>query len=336
MKKYLSLFLFLLFAAPVLAGSDPTDISATPKNLGVNAMGGWFNNCSIVRATTSVTGDSVKITSADGTALSATNVCKLRMPAITAGQVVEFSVTADATINLTGAHWGAGTTGDITGRILRVIAVNDNTANLRWCVGLLGNRSTILTTDTTATATSATNPESLLCNTAVGSASNRARELGYFVSDFDDTGGSSEDLNTTQAGVNDFVTGESADGLWQPWNPGYGGFSANPTGGTRRWTQIGRKISLNFIRSSVGTSNSTSFTITAPAKALNAGSSGITQEIVDNGASLTTTGMFYTAAGSVTVTLYKDAAAGTWTNISTKHASFIGEYEVGPAASFIQ
>lgn len=298
---------------------------------------GWMNNIAIVRATTTNAGDSIKITGANGTVLSKSNYGWITLPdPSTPGQLVTFSVTADVTILLTGAHWGAGGNGDITGAILRVLACNDN-GTLRWGVALLGGRQTLLTTDTNATQSSVNLPEEVLCNLAVSSATNCCREVGWFRADFDDAGGAAADLWAVQTGVNDVVTGGNADGLWQPWVPVWTGFSADPTIIRAVWMQVGQTITIMIDRNALGTSDATSLWFTGPAKARTTtnGQTAIIGRPTDNTADVTTQARADTGIGSTTIKCYKTMAAATWTGSGTKGVDVYMTYDVGPAASFI-
>lgn len=295
----------------------------------------WMNNLSIVRATTTNAGDSIKITGGEGSALSSTNVGRITLPsATTAGAQVDFTVTADVTILLTGAHWGAGGLGDLTGALLRVLALNDN-GTLKWGVAYLGGRQTLLTTDTNATNANVNLPEEVLCNSAVGSASNTCREIGFVRADFDDTGGAAEDLWAIQSGVNDVVTGQSADGLPQPFNTTYTGFSADPVHINKIWFQHGRKIFVNMRINSTGTSNANTFKITLPSKVRYANDFIGAINIVNNTAAEPEVGLIQASADSATVDLFRTPSGTVWTNSGTKGASVDFGYEVGPAASFI-
>lgn len=295
----------------------------------------WTSNLVIVNATTTNTNDSIKITGQAGTALSAANPGYVTFHGAAGTGLVQFQVTADVTINLTGAHWGWGTTGDVTGGLLRVLAINDN-ATLRWGVALLGGRRTLLTTDTNATATNINLPEEILCTAAVASATNYCFEIGYFRVNFDDTGGAAEDLHAVQTGVGDIITGSSADGYWQPNNSSPTGFSGLPSI-TTRWTQHGRTIIYTCQNVANGTSDATSFTLTLPAKSLNATGVLPLGTGADNGSTLTGSVYGETAsAGITTLTLYTNGAGATWTGANAKGASLRLVYEVGPAASFIE
>ena len=300
-------------------------------NAGVIEQGGarnamWMNNLAIILATTTNTGDTVRIASADGSELSPSNYGWITLPGTTAGQLSTFSITANVSIILTGAHWGIGTQGDVTGGILRVLGINDN-GTLRWGVAYQGGRTTLTTTDTNATATNINLPEEVLCTAAVASATNRCREIGYVRADFDDTGGASEDLWAIQSGIDDVVTGESADGVSQPWVTTFGGFTANiPTSITQRWCQIKDRIFLQLERNASGTSNATTFTLTAPVKAKQV-ETHIAGSAINNNTTLTTPLMVKTAASSTTLNLYTDPTGAAWTNVNSKAAFLTMDYE---------
>jgi len=109
-------------------------------------------NVGLATAQTSVAGDSIKITSADGTAFSSSNVGFIVFDSVTAGQISVLQITADVTINLTGAHWGAGGKGDLTDQKLVVYALNNN-GSLAWGVGTLSQVRLALGTLDSTTAT---------------------------------------------------------------------------------------------------------------------------------------------------------------------------------------
>src|SRR3990167_6496725 len=303
--------------------TDPQLVELLSKN-------GASLNLAIASATTTNANDSIEITGQEGTALSSTNPGFIALQSATSGQLSIFQVTSDVTILLTGAHWGRGTLGDITGALLRVLAVNDN-GTLRWCIAYLGGRETLVTTDTNATQTSITTPESALCNTAVASATNYVADIGYVRSNFDDTGGAAEDLWANQTGVGDIITGRTADGLWQPWNVALTGFDPAPTVNVSRWTQDGLTVKC-YINTSSGTSNATTLTFNAPVKMnANAGSGLIIgfANTVDNSSELTTPGAFYSSSSdSVTISVLKNTStASTWTASNAKGFTGLFEYE---------
>lgn len=302
---------------------------------GVFSQGGanvpmWMNNLSIVRATTTGAGDSVKITSADGTALSPINYGWITLPdPSNPGRLVRFSVTADVTILISGITPNGNGTGDLSGAILRILAINDS-GTLKWGVAYLGGRTTLLTTDTTATPASVTDYEDVLCNSAIGSATNSCIEIGYVRADFTDA----TNIWAIQSGVNDVVTGGDADGIWREWKTQMSGFSVDPTL-TCFWTQIKRNIFIRTARSAGGTSNATDFSLNGPCKARYLLQTCFNGTFVNNGVVSATPGMAMLAAGDDAITLFRDWDGLVWTNSGTKYANVNFMYEVGPAASFI-
>ena len=307
----------------VLYGNNNEIGGATPKEM---------VNLALENATTTNANDSIRITSADGSDLSASNSGTITLPGATSGTLTTFQLTANVTINLTGAHWGAGTSGDLTDAVLRVLAINDN-GTLRWGVAKQGGRETVVTTDTSATATLITTPEGVLCNVAVASATNHAVEIGHFKGFFDDTGGAAEDLWAVQTGVADIITGGTADGIWQPWNPVYTGFSAAPGGGEATWTMYGNDVYVHHNRSN-GTSSTTAFTMTGPIKAKNHASGGLTifigSYVINNGIGGISAGRIDTTVNSTTFTLYVDSAQQPWFGSGAKNATFDMRYEAEP------
>lgn len=295
--------------------------------------GGFISNLNLKAATTTNANDSIKIECGND-ACSATNPGFVWMPdTASAGDLKLFTITSDVTLVVSGSLWGKDNYGNVTGSIIRVSLVNDNSSNLRTCLSIIGGRQTYLTTDTTASQAGTIQAEKVLCDTAVGSASNTVLEIGYFRADYTDA----TDVWAVQSGVNDIVIGESPDGLYQPWNPDFGGFSVNPTTSSARWTQHGRMITVVYSYSASGTSNNTSFNIVAPVPAAYAISAPAGGNATDNGAAVATTVKVSTSAGSRTLALTKDQSGTAWTNVNAKGAD-IGNfsYEAGPAASFIE
>lgn len=291
---------------PAVDGSALTNLPSSSPTADL----GWFSNLGVVRATTTDANDSIKITSAGGTALSGSNVGKVRLMSGTLGQVVEFSITSDVTLKLTGAHWGADTLGDVTGALLRVLAINDN-GTLRWGVALQGGRETVTTTDTNATQTSITTSIGVLCDTAVGSSTNTCRELAYFFADFDDTGGAHENLWAVESAVNAVVVGRSSDGVWGKWQPNFpSGFGTPPTTQMYKFCFIGRTCRLYFEPNAWGTANSNVQNFGAPFKARTDMLCTITR-VKDNGTVTTTPGQIHFNAGSLTANVYLDSSGGT-------------------------
>lgn len=286
-----------------------------------------FINFALMNATVTNANDAVKITGQDA-ALGVSNPAYIALRShVTAGRKVLLAASADTTINLTGAHWGAGGRGDLSGSFLRVYAINDN-GTLKFGVGYVGGRESILNTDSSATPASVTTPEMLLVSSTLSAGTWACREIGYFYANFDDTGGAAEDLWAVQTGTQQLVTGKSPDGIWQPFNTTVGGFdgAALPTWTSLNWTQFGKTVVVHAERNATGTSNATTFTAILPvtAKALYNGSQSRAQ---DNGAAVIADMNCRTVAGATTLNLYKSNALGAWTNVNAKAASFSVTYE---------
>lgn len=293
------------------------------------ARGGKSQNLAIVRSSATT----VKITSANGTALSASNPAFVTlMDPGTPGTFKTFTMTADVSIVLTGAHFAMDNHGDYTGTLLRILAINDN-GTLRFGVALLGGRFAVLTTDCFTTGTSVTLPEHILTSSAVASSTNSCDEIGFIRADFTD---SSNDW-AIQTGISDVVTGRTCDGLHQPWRPTYTGFSSAPTlnPARTRWSQTGRTITIWIDTSINGTSNATTFTMTAPAKAaIRTYGAALT---VDNSTTQASTGRMEFNAGTQSFDVFKDWASALFTASGGKTANFgFTSFEVGPVASFVE
>ncbi len=172
-------------------GDDAVPTWETPATF---LMAGLINNLSIAEAQTSVAADSIKITSADGTALSASNKGRIALPSVTNGRVTVFEITADITIDLTGAPWGS--VRDLTDILLMVYALN-NDGSLIIGISPDPDKSLVLNADDETVATNATSYEKVLVNSAL-TADAQAVRLGWFKSNFDFTGGSSEALHVVQ------------------------------------------------------------------------------------------------------------------------------------------
>ena len=283
---------------------------------------GWVSNLSITNATTTNADDSIKITSFDGTALSTDNPGYVTI-SNSSGELDSYEVTADVTIDLTGAHYGNGTKGNLTDAILRVFAINDNDASVIWSVELVGGRPTMLNTNTSTTGTSVTDSEDGLVNSALTGGTWMQQEFFWFRANFTDTGGAAEDIWQVQSGVGDLNHG-SALGIWQPWNPTFTGFSVDPAPGSTIWTQFGLTAVLAYTVGSVGTSNGTGFTIEAPVKAKVGGVRTALGFIRDNGSNSADGGLVTTTGvGDATLSLAPSSASFSgWTASSTKDAAF--------------
>lgn len=201
----------ITFTLPLTDGATDGDVMATDGSgvLNFRSMGkqpGFSENIGLEAATTTVSNDSIKITSADGSDLSATNPGYVTVPGTTAGTQTTFKVTADVTINLTGAHWGLDGALDLTRYPLVVYAIN-NAGTLKWGIGTVEGLYKILDTDDDTTAANVTTARKILVNTSLN-ADSPAAEIGWFKANFDDTGGSSENLWAVQTTVGDLNIGK--------------------------------------------------------------------------------------------------------------------------------
>lgn len=208
----------------VQTGTD--DIQLGSQNLNKQYFPQGTHNLGLAAAQTAVAADSIKITSADASALSINNVAYVTLPGRTSGLLETFAITADVTINLTGAHWGEGTNGDLTDYMLSVYAIND-AGVLKWGVGSVPNHKTILNADDNATPTNITSIEKVLVNSALGADAD-ALEVGWFKADFDDTDGSSEDLWVIQTSLGDITLGVRPF-KYQVWTPVSDTWTTNTT-----------------------------------------------------------------------------------------------------------
>lgn len=182
-----------------LLTSAQKDTTSTEPTVG--GSGGSFENIGLaIGATTAI----IKITGANGTALSAGNPGYVRMRSNTVGQMVTVEVTADVNITLTGAHWNFDTAGDLTNYPLSVLACYDGA--LKWGVAPHGGVNVVLDADDSATQASITAWDHVLVNSAL-TADATALHLGHFLANFDDTGGASENLWAIQTGINSIVLG---------------------------------------------------------------------------------------------------------------------------------
>lgn len=260
----------------------------------------------------------LKITSAQGAALSATNPGYVVMRSSTAGTYRKFSVTADVTMDLTGCHWGLDAKGDVTGAILRVYAIDDN-GTLRWGVGYQGGFNYIRNTQDDTTAANIDLPEEIFTNGNVATDNSPMLDVGYIKANFTDS--------TNEWAIASYHPNESADGIHQPWTFALTGFSVKPTFTVAQWFQNGRTIFLTLRTSTNGTSNATTTTITGPVKSSIADQRQIMTRVVDNGTSISTGGIGNTAAASSTISLFKQLNAAAWKNVGGKGFDITGYYE---------
>jgi len=260
----------------------------------------------------------LKITSANGTALSASNPAYIRMRGFSTATFQTFSMTADVTIDLTGAHWGLDTKGDVTAAILRVYAINDN-GTLKWGVGYQGGFEFIRNTQDDTVAANIDLPEEFLVNSNVATDASPVRDVGYIFANFTDA--------TNEWAINGYFANQSADGLWQACNTSFTGFSANPTALANKFTTIGKTVYWWQLNGTAGTSNAATYTQTLPIKSKNGGTVGLCA-VTDNSAIQTAPGRYDLNSASTTITFGKalTAAAG-FTAVGTKFANVFVMYE---------
>ena len=205
----------------VLTTSSPTFanvVSSGGLSLG-NA--GWASNIGLATG-----GDTsqIKIQGA-GAALSATNIGYVALPNATSGLLTIFSIIADVTIDLTGAHFGLGTFGNISDYPLSVYALNNN-GSLVWGVSSVPNHTLFLDADDDTTATNITQVNHILVSGSLG-ADAQALEVGWFKANFNDTG----DEWAIQTGDLDINLGPCPT-IWKPYPLTIGAITAAPTKAT--------------------------------------------------------------------------------------------------------
>tara|TARA_R100001086_G_scaffold245810_2_gene177218 strand:+ start:99 stop:1127 length:1029 start_codon:yes stop_codon:yes gene_type:complete len=166
---------------------------------------GYIQNIGLAAGTTGVANDSITITGANGSPLSSGNPGTIVLPGATPGQLTTFTVTADVTIDLTGAHWGLGTNGDRTDYPLAVYAVND-AGTLKWAVHSVDGLKVLKGANDETTQTNVTTLNKFIASSALTGDSS-AHQVGWFKANFDDTGGSSEDLWSVQTSLGDIGLG---------------------------------------------------------------------------------------------------------------------------------
>lgn len=156
------------------------------KQGGMNRVG-FFNNLSIADgADTSI----LKITSADGTALSSTNVGSISLKDHTSGtpgEIATFQITADVSIEMTGCTWDLEA--DATDYMLSVYAIND-AGTLKWGIASVNGLTEILNANDHATPASVIQvggAGSVLVNSSLGSDS-PCLEIGWFKADHTTSG----------------------------------------------------------------------------------------------------------------------------------------------------
>jgi len=113
------------------------------------------------------------------------------------------------------------------------------------------------------------------------------------------------------------------DGTWRSWTPVHTGFSANPSGATYMYTQIGKTVFINIREATAGTSNAATFTISLPVPARNlTNETWATSCRVTNAGTTAITRMAYIDAGGTTVQFGVDGnATGGFTASGNKQCN---------------
>jgi hypothetical protein len=109
---------------------------------------------------------------------------------------------------------------------------------------------------------------------------------------------------------------------WFNYAPTFTGFSADPAGGVYRWRADGRRIEIFIRQSAAGTSNATTFTISAPvtAKEITGMIWRGTAGVQDNTVNLTAFGSVRIITEAATISVFTDALGGAWTDSGAKAA----------------
>ena len=246
-----------------------------------------------------------------GAALSASNPGYVRIRSSTAGTYRTVAVTADVTLDLTGAHWGLDGKGNTTNSILRVYAVDD-AATLRWGAGYQGGFYYIRSTQDDATATNINLPEEILINANNATDNTPVLDVGYIFASFTDA--------SNEWAITEYHPNESADGIWQPWTTTHGGFSADPTFTALIWMQVGKTVFLHSQAAGAGTSNATTYTMTAPIKADDA-VRNTCPESHNNGVAGTSPALAEFTVDSVTINFFQNVSKAVWTGSGAKLVS---------------
>jgi len=118
---------------------------------------------------------------------------------------------------------------------------------------------------------------------------------------------------------------------WFGYTPTYSGFSANPTS-VARFCIVGRVCRVQVTMTAAGTSNATTFTVSAPVTSANIPNSRAGNTwlgAMDNGAYLPAPGRVYILHNSGTITIHKNMDGSVaWTASGQKYANFGLEYEI--------
>jgi hypothetical protein len=135
------------------------------------------------------------------------------------------------------------------------------------------------------------------------------------------------------AGGSTIVTGilPTANGgvdqtAWTVWTPSYTGFSVPPASATARYKLIGKTCVCIYTRSTAGTSNATTFTLTLPVAASGSVPQYGVLAATEDGSAFVAAGTIGTRQNSTTADLYTQGF-GAWTASGLKDADFSFTYE---------
>lgn len=254
------------------------------------------------------------------------------MRSATSGRIIRGKVTANVQLGPVGCHFGAGTKGDLTDAILRLYAINDgNTSDdftPKWGLGYQGGFNYIRNTQGSDIGTDINLPEEIFVNSVVVNDNSPMSDVGYILANFDDTGNpNGEDFWTITAAR----PGESADGIWQPFNTTHVGFAGSGPTSTRTWTMVGNTCFVTFLAGSNNLSNSTNWSMQLPIKYFGpnaiASSKFLIYAVTDNGVALDPPGYGSFVDNSTTINLEKSFSSTAWTNGGLNSANFKISYE---------
>ena len=223
-------------ADPLLAFALRTNQNLKQLGLDINGTTYDFNNQGRATQTSSVVGrldalelsqsapgtrnigfdfttvSTVKVTAADTTDLSSTNIGYVGFTStsdasgVDAGKLLTRSITANLSTSLIGCHWGLGTLGDFTDVPLWVYLIDTGSTAVLG-VSREGGKRYAISTDCFTTLTSVVAREDIAVSAAVSADSN-IMEIGCIFADFDDAGNPlGEDYWTIQRGVGDIHFG---------------------------------------------------------------------------------------------------------------------------------
>lgn len=112
---------------------------------------------------------------------------------------------------------------------------------------------------------------------------------------------------------------------WLTYVPTIVGFSANPTNTIYQYRVDDIEVFVRSRQATAGTSNSTSFSLTAPFTALtlsNAQWQTLGAPTIDNGTTLTTPAVAAIASNSATINITKDSGSAVFTNANSKRVAY--------------